>query len=107
MLKVHIKNLGTIAILCLKGRIVSGEGAALRKAVDSLSGVSTVVLDLARVTTVDASGLGLMLELREQSQAKGIEFKLTNVTNLICRVLEITRLKSVFEVNCGSMSAQF
>ncbi len=29
MLKVHAKNLGTVAILCLQGRMVRGETAAL------------------------------------------------------------------------------
>ena len=58
MLKVHAKNLGTVAVLCLQGRIVKGETEMLRKALHSLSEVSAVILDLARVTTVDAGGLG-------------------------------------------------
>ncbi|HEY3041112.1 MAG TPA: STAS domain-containing protein [Pyrinomonadaceae bacterium] len=101
MLKVHAKNLGNIAILCLQGRVVSGETAALRNALASQSEVSAVVLDLARVSTIDAAGLGVMLELREQSQSRGIAFKLMNVTKLVSRVLEITRLNSVFEVTSG------
>jgi anti-anti-sigma factor len=101
MLKVHAKNLGSIAILCLQGRVVSGETAALRNALASQSEVSAVVLDLARVSTIDAAGLGVMLELREQSQSRGIAFKLMNVTKLVSRVLEITRLNSVFEVTSG------
>ncbi len=102
MLKVHAKNLGSVAILCLQGRMVRGETAALRKAVHSQSGISAVVLDLARVSTVDAGGLGVMLELREQTQSRGIDFKLTNVTKLVSEVLEITRLNSVFEVTSGA-----
>lgn len=102
MLRVHAKNLGTTAILCLQGRMVRGETAALRNAVHSQSGVSALVLDLARVGTVDAGGLGVMLELREETQAKGIDFKLMNVTKLVSRVLEITRLNSVFEVTSGA-----
>jgi anti-anti-sigma factor len=98
MLKVHARNLGNVAILCLQGRIVNGETAILRNAVHSQSDVSTVVLDLGRVSTVDAGGLGVMLELREQAESKGIGFKLMNVTKLVSRVLEVTRLDSVFEV---------
>jgi anti-sigma B factor antagonist len=98
MLKVHAKNLGTVAVLCLQGRIVKGETEMLRKALQSLSEVSAVILDLARVTTVDAGGLGVMLELREQAEAKGIRFELMNVTELVSRVLEVTRLDSVFAV---------
>ena len=98
MLRVHAKNLGTVAVLCLQGRIVKGETEILRNALHSVSEVSAVILDLARVTTVDAGGLGVMLELREQAESKGIRFELMNVTKLVSRVLEITRLDSVFEV---------
>src|SRR5438552_11681450 len=101
MLKVHAKNLGTVAVLCLQGRIVKGETEILRKTLHSLSEVSAVILDLARVTTVDARGLGVMLELREQAESKGIRFELMNVTKLVSRVLEVTHLDSVFEVTSG------
>jgi len=97
MLKVHIKNFGSVAILCLQGRIVSGETAALRKAVDSQSQVTAVVLDLTRVSTIDAHGLGVLLDLREQLRSKGNAFRLMNVTPLVNHVLQITRLNTVFE----------
>lgn len=101
MLKVHTRNLGNVAVVCLQGRIVNGETASLREAVDSQASVSTVVLDLARVSTIDASGLGLMLALRKEVQARGIRFKITNASNLVSRVFEITRLDSVFELAPG------
>src|SRR5436305_10459398 len=98
MLKIHTRNSGNVAVLCVQGRIVNGETAPLRDAVNSQSRVGILVLDLGRVSTIDASGLGLMLELRRQSLAKGICFKLMNVTKLVGRVLEVTQLDSVFEV---------
>jgi len=109
MLKVHARNVGNVVFLCLQGQIVNGETDMLRNAVHLLSeaqseaqsDVSTVVLDLAQVRTVDAGGLGVMLELREQVQAKGIGFKLVNVSKPVASVLEVTRLDSVFEVTSG------
>jgi anti-anti-sigma factor len=56
-----------------------------------------VVLDLAQVSGIDARGLGVMLELREELQARGIEFGLINVGRLVQQVLEIACLDSVFE----------
>lgn len=102
MLKVHARKLGSVAVLCLRGRIVSGETSVLSRAVHSQSGVGTVVLDLRRVSTVDAHSLGVMLELRQQTCARGVDFKLMNVTKLVSKVLEMTRLNSVFEVTSGS-----
>ena len=101
MLKVHAKNLGTATVLCLQGQIVIGDTETLRNVVQSLSETSAVILDLARVNTVDAHGLGVMLELREQTLERGIRFELMNVSKPLSWVLEITRLDSVFQITSG------
>jgi anti-sigma B factor antagonist len=101
MLKVHAKNLGKVTVLCLQGQIVNGETEILRDAVHSVSGGGAVILDLARVTRVDAGGLGVMLALRERAESKGIRFELMNVTKLVSRVLEVTRLDSVFQITAA------
>jgi anti-anti-sigma factor len=105
MLKVQARNLGNVAFLCMQGQIVNGETEILRKAVRSQaharSDVGMVVLDFSQVSTVDARGLGVMLQLREQVQSKGIGFKLMNVSKLVGKVLEVTRLNSVFEITSG------
>jgi anti-anti-sigma factor len=101
MLKVHTKKLENVTVLYLQGRIVRGDTAALCNAVNSEAGVRTIVLDFSRVSTVDAGSLGVMLELLRQAQSKGIDFKLMNVTKRVSRLLEISRLNSVFEVTSG------
>ncbi len=109
MLKVHARNLGNVTFLCLQGQIVNSDAETLRNAVqylsevqsDAQSDVNTIVLDFAQVSTIDAGGLGVMLELRTLLQSKGIAFKLMNVSKLISRVLEISRLDTVFEVTSG------
>ena len=104
MLKVHAKSLGNVTVLCLQGQIVNGETEILREALNAqalVSGVSAVILDLARVTIVDAGGLGVMLELREQVESRGISFELMNVTKWVSKVLEISRLDSVFRITAG------
>ena len=104
MLKVHTRKLGNVAVVSVQGRIVNGETASLRQEVDSQSRVNTVLLDLSRVSTIDASGLGLMLAMREETQSRGMRFKLMNVTNLVSRVLAITKLDSVFEITPAAES---
>jgi anti-sigma B factor antagonist len=99
MLQVHTKKSGNVAILCLDGRIVRGETDALRRAVLVQVDASVVVLDLSRVNTVDAGGLGVMLELRKHTESRGVELRLRNVTQLVKRILEITKLDSVFEMS--------
>jgi anti-anti-sigma factor len=101
MLNLHAKNVGTVAVLSLQGQIVTGETQTLRSAVQSLPQVSVIKLDLARVTMIDAAGLGAMLELREQTEARGIRLELMNVSKQISRVLEITRLNTVFRITAA------
>ncbi|MGH9962183.1 MAG: STAS domain-containing protein [Pyrinomonadaceae bacterium] len=83
MLKIHTQRYGNIAILCLQGRIVTGQIESLANAVNSQSDVGAMILDLSRISRIDARGLGAMLDLRQQAQASGIAFKLMNVTTLV------------------------
>lgn len=98
MLEVKTKKFGTVAIVCLRGRIVTGDTEALRNAVHSLTDVSAIILDFAGVNAVDAGGLGVMLELRAYAQSKDIRFELMNVNKWVGRVLEVVRLDTVFSV---------
>ena len=58
MLRVHTRNLGNVTVLCLQGRIVNGEKASLRQAMDSQLRASLVVLDLARVAPLMPAAWG-------------------------------------------------
>ena len=105
MLQIQTRNLGNIAVLGLQGQVVNGETEILRAAVLSLSEalpeVKAVKLDLARVSMVDAGGLGTMLALREQVESRGIRFELMNVNKQVSMVLRLTRLDSVFRITSG------
>ena len=96
MLEVKAKKLETVAILCLQGPVVTGETEILRNAVRSMSEVSAIILDLAGVTTVDAGGLGVLLELRGLAESRGIRFELMNINKWVGKVLEVVRLDTVF-----------
>jgi anti-sigma B factor antagonist len=98
MLNVNARNLGALAVLTLQGQIVNGNTETLRSAVENLPPARTVILDVAQVSTVDAHGLGVMLDLRERAMARGMRFQLMNVSEPFRRVLEITRLDTVFHI---------
>jgi len=99
MLKVHAKKLNSVEIFSLEGQIITGETDTLRSAVELASDKSDVILDLANVSVVDAHGLGVLLQLREETVANGIHFELMNVNERLSRVFEITRLNTVFEMH--------
>jgi|SRR5882672_5341391 len=100
MLNVFVEKLGDVHVLHIQGRIVYGVATTtVREAVVAQANASAVVLDLAQVVLIDAGGLGALLELREWTQSKGIEFRLKNVRKLVQQVFEITRLDTVFEIS--------
>ena len=99
MLKVHAKKSDSVEILCLEGQIINGDTEALRRAVALAPDASDIILDLSNVTLVDAHGLGVLLQVREQALASGIHLELINVNEKLSRVFEITRLDTVFEIH--------
>ena len=99
MLKVNTKKLGAVKVLSLEGQIINGDTETLRSVVQAVSATSDIILELSNVTTVDAHGLGVLLQLREQTLARGLRFELMNVSNSFNRILEITRLNTVFDIN--------
>jgi anti-anti-sigma factor len=101
MLKVHAKKWDAVEVLCLEGQIINGDTEVLRGAVQLASDAGDIILDLANVTIVDAHGLGVLLQLREEILARGIHFELINVNERLRRILQITRLDTVFETNPG------
>jgi anti-sigma B factor antagonist len=101
MLNVKHKNLGTVSLLNLAGQVVVGETELLRETMQTLPPSSSVILDLSNVTVMDAHGLGLMLQLREQAQASGMSFELMNVSDSLREIFRITRLDSVFQLDHG------
>jgi anti-sigma B factor antagonist len=99
MLKVHAKKMNAVEILSLEGQIINGDTEILRSAVQLVPDTSDIILDLSNVTVVDAHGLGVLLQLREQTQANGIHFKLMNVNDHLSTIFQITRLNTVFEID--------
>jgi anti-anti-sigma factor len=98
MLRLSVQNLGDVTIFRCHGRLTAGDEDSLRNAVRSQHGTRIAILDLAEVTAIDAAGLGTLLSLRAWSRAHACHFKLMNLTPWVEEILEITRLKSSFEI---------
>ena len=101
MLKVHVKKLDGVEILCLEGQIINGDTEGLCSALQSVPDTSDIILNMSNVTIVDAHGLGVLLELRKRALANESHFKLINVSKRLYRIFEITRLNTVFEISPG------
>jgi anti-anti-sigma factor len=101
MLNVQRRNLGTVSLLNLDGKLVIGETEYLRDVVQTLPSTTSVTLDLSNVTLVDAHGLGVLLHLREEAEARDMRFELMNVGYHLREVFRMTHLDSVFHMRAG------
>jgi anti-sigma B factor antagonist len=101
MVNIQSKNIGNVSVLNLDGNVVVGETETLHDVVQALPSTDSVVLDLSGVSMVDAHGLGMLLQLREQAQARNMRFELMNVSSQLRELFRITRLDTVFQIRPG------
>jgi anti-sigma B factor antagonist len=99
VLNLRIQRLGDVTVIHCAGRIVFPHAGELRAVIFRQLRTRALVLDLADVVAVDASGLGALVSLRAQAQQSGTTLKLMNVTPKTEKLLRITHLNSAFEVS--------
>src|SRR5215472_14790255 len=98
MLSLRIEKLGDVAIIHCAGRIVFPGVRELRIAVLRQLPARTLVLDFVNIVAIDAAGLGMLVSLRTRAKQTGRTIKLMNVTPWVERLLQLTKLKSEFEI---------
>ena len=98
VLTLEIRNYRDLAILCCSGRIVRGDGADdLLRAAMSLD-KRHLQIDLSRVDSIDAGGLGVLAALEKWALENDRTFELLNPSLRVRQALEATKLSSVIRV---------
>jgi anti-anti-sigma factor len=98
MLSLRIENLGDVTIIHCAGRIAFPDARELRITLVRQLRIRTLVLDLADTVAIDAAGLGVLVSLRVWAKQTGRVLKLMNVTPWVEWLLQLTKLKSEFEI---------
>ena len=99
-LRFQVECLQDVAVVNCSGRMV--RGAALdefRRRIEQLERVRMLVLDVSEVDQLDAGGLGTLLLVRRWATQRSAKMKLVNPPLFFRRLLEATRLNSVFEIS--------
>ena len=98
LLSLDTREVGRVTVVRCKGRMVASESESLRAHIAwLLRDRRSIVLDLGEVGFVDSSGLGTMVRaLTNTRQAHG-DLKLCNVPEFVRKVLEMSRLNTVFD----------
>lgn len=90
-----------VTILEIEGKITIGKGdVALREAVHEAlgGGARKLLIDLARVSTIDSSGVGELVSAFTTVTNRGGKLKLLNLPPKVNDILQVTQLITVFEV---------
>jgi anti-sigma B factor antagonist len=95
------REVGTIIMVDLSGRIALGEGSALlRKTIRDLleAGNTRILLNLGDINYIDSSGIGELVSGFTAVRSRQGELKLLNLTKKVKDLLQITKLFTVFDV---------
>jgi anti-anti-sigma factor len=90
-----------VSVVTPYGRIVFGERSnALREKVKSLisEGKKQIVLDMKNIEYVDSSGLGALVAAHLSANTQGAAIRLCNLGRKFSKVLQLTKLTTVFQV---------
>ncbi len=99
-MRLTTKEDGHVTILTVDGDLVIGESESLfKKTVVRLleEGKVNLLVDLRGVNFLDSSGLGALVRAMTNSQKEGGQTKLLGAGPQVRRLLEMTKLDSVFE----------
>jgi anti-anti-sigma factor len=98
MLKITVNNLGDVTIFRCSGEITFEYAETLRILVLNQPCIRIAVLDLADIRAIDAAGLGMLVSLRTWATTNGTALRLMNLTPTVEHLLELTNLRSAFEI---------
>ncbi len=105
-LKLEVEEKASETIIHCTGKINAENSAAFQAHVrglipDSRGHVDAItiriVLDLTNVTHVDSTGLGALLGIWTAGQRKGCDLELANLNAHVGKLIEMTKLDSVFK----------
>lgn len=97
-MNVSIAEIGGSVVAEVEGEVDADNCATFAESLRGLPTDLPVVLDLARLSFIDSSGVSALLDLRNEVTGRGQTFVVRNPTPAVRRVLEITGLVDLFGV---------
>jgi anti-sigma B factor antagonist len=106
-LSLDVRREGDVSVITCRGRIVDGDEATrLRQQIDDEQRLTRlIVLDLGGVDFLDSCGLGVLARALGRLRLDGGDLKLCAVPRHVEHVLEVTRLRALFDVHATAAEA--
>jgi len=93
-------SLNDVIVLRLNGRVDSKSIPVLRERIDTLTKEQTtrIIVDLAKVSFMDSSGLATLVYAMKHCRAGGGNLCLINPAQPVLMILELTRLDKALDI---------
>jgi anti-sigma B factor antagonist len=98
---IDVRSLDNVKVIKLRGRLNLGEAVdRMRQTFDDLlnAGQTSFVVDLAEVSMLDSSGIGLLVRCLTAAKQHSGSLKLLNPSKFAVQTLRMTGLLSLFEL---------
>ena len=98
-LRIGRRDVGSVTILDLTGKLAGEAGETLADRIDDLidAGRAGLILNLQGVTFIDSAALGGLLSKRTAVMKAGGQLRLLNLTERVWDLMVTTKLELVFE----------
>jgi anti-anti-sigma factor len=107
MLNIRVERRNEATVVHCSGRIDIGDGLTrLRETLIGEMNSRLILIDLSRVTAIDAAGLGLLSFLHTRAIGRGCTLKLVAPSPQVMHVLALTRLDSVLNIATAAEARQ-
>jgi anti-sigma B factor antagonist len=107
-MNLNIRESNGVTVIDITGRLTLGDvPTVLKDEIRRLieEGKTSLLLNLAGLTYLDSSGMGLLVGAYAAANRAGGQLKLSNLTSRVKDLLLITKLYTVFEVYDDEASA--
>ncbi len=102
MLKVNIQSSPPAVILACSGRLVMGVEAETLRCIAGSRSERNIVLDMRTVQTIDAAGLGLLVELHLSARRRRASLSIANPSERVSALIALTKLERVLRLCPGT-----
>lgn len=84
----------------LSGRFLFSDNQTFKEIITMAEAgeIESISVNLAGVTFMDSAALGMLLLLRDRTDARGIRLVLRQPAGQVCKVFEVSRFHQLFEI---------
>jgi anti-anti-sigma factor len=105
MLRIEIQSINTMATLYCSGRLIYAVETEMLRTMTQSRPEENLRIDLSRVEKIDASGLGLLVELQNWADENRRTLTLVDLSEHVWRLIILTKLYASREISYSDVPA--